>query len=168
LNEKRPYELKSAWEEAYGRGPTWQELLIEGLAYTPASTRDKLLRTIERPRNIIPGLDLKFSEPVPRYDFERDVVTFIGEAGRSAVRCAISREALDDNFGATTGISNEQRLDKFRKNRSSIERIAREKYLNWPVEEPETVLIKTMEVPKLLSKLADAERSHASDAWKGA
>jgi hypothetical protein len=155
LNEKRVYELKSAWEEAYGRGPTWQRLLIEGLGQIPASTRDKVLKTIERPRNVILGLDLKFADPVPRYDFERDVVTFIGEAGRSAVRCAISREALDDNFGATTGLSNEQRLDKFRKNRSSIEWIAREKYLNWPVEEPETVFIKTMEVPKLLNKPAD-------------
>jgi hypothetical protein len=150
LIEKRPYELKSAWEEAFGRGPTWQKLLIEGLAYVPASSRDKLLRLLDRPRNTIPGLDLKFNEPVPHYDFERDVVTFVGEAGKSAVGCAISREALDDNFGATTGLSNEQRLDKFRKNRSSIERMARQKYLNWPVEEPETVLIKTMEVPNLL------------------
>jgi hypothetical protein len=162
LNEKRAYELKSAWEEAYGRGPTWQRLLIEGLSQIPASTRDKVLKTIERPRNIILGLDLKFADPVPRYDFERDVVTFVGEAGRSAVQCAISREALDDNFGATTGLSNQQRLDKFRKNRSSIERIAREKYLNWPVDEPETVLIKTLEVPKLLNKLADTEGSQPS------
>jgi hypothetical protein len=158
LHEKRPYELKSAWEEAYARGPTWQKLLIEGLGQIPASTRDKVLRTIERPRNIIPGADLKFSDPVPRYDFERDVVTFIGEVGRSSVRCAISREALDDNFGATTGLSNERRLDKFRKNRSLIERMAREKYLNWPIEEPETVLIKTMEVPKLLGELAEVPR----------
>jgi hypothetical protein len=79
-------------------------------------------------------------------------VTFVGEAGEAVVRCAISREALDDNFGATTGLSNEQRLDKFRKNRSSIEKMAREKYLYWPVEEPEAVLIKTMEVPKLLDQ----------------
>jgi hypothetical protein len=154
LNEKRPYELRSAWEEAYARGPTWQKLLIEGLSYIPASTRDKMLRTIERPRNIIPGLDLKFSEPVPHYDVDRDVVTFVGEAGRSAVRCAISREALDDNFDATTGLSNKERLDKFRKNRSSIERMTQEKYLNWAVEEPETVLVKTMGVPKLLNRLA--------------
>jgi hypothetical protein len=158
LNEKKAYELKSAWEEAYGRGPTWQRLLIEGLSQIPASTRDKVLKTIERRRNIIPGLDLKFGEPVPRNDFERDIVTFIGESGRSAVRCAISREALDDNFGATTGLSSGQRLDKFRKNRSSIEQMAREKYLNWPVEEPETVLIKTTEVPGLLKKLEDAEK----------
>jgi len=161
LNEKTPYELKSAWEEAYGRGPTWQKLLIEGLGYISASIRDKVLRTIERPRNIILGLKLEFAEPVPRYDFERDVVTFIGEAGRVAVRCAISREALDDNFGATTRLSNEQRLDKFRQNRSSIEGMAREKYLNWPVEEPEAVLIKTTEVPRLLAKIASVDRSQS-------
>jgi hypothetical protein len=34
----------------------------------------------------------------------------------------------------------------------SIEKMAREKYLYWPVEEPEAVLIKTMEVPKLLDQ----------------
>lgn len=150
LNEKRPYELKSAWEEAYARGPTWQRFLIEGLSQIPASTRDKVLRAVAHPRNIIPGLNLEFAEPVPYYDLERDVVTFNGEAGRAPVRCAISREALDDNFGATSGLSNDQRSDKFRKSRSLIERMAQEKYLNWPVEEPETVLIKTMEVPKLL------------------
>jgi hypothetical protein len=153
LVEKRPFELKSAWDEAFGRGPTWQRLLIEGIAYIPALHRDKVLRLIDRPRNIIPGLDLRFDEPVPHYDFERDVVFFVGEASKSAVRCAISREALDDNFGPTTGLSNEQRLDKFRKNRSPIEQMAREKYLNWPVEEPEKVLIKTSEVRELLSKL---------------
>ena len=155
LNDKRPYELKSAWEEAYRRGSTWQNLLSEGLGSISAPTRDKVLRTIELPRNIIPGLRLEFAEPVPHYDFERDMVTFIGESDKAAVRCAISREALDDNFEATTGLSNQQRLDKFRKNRSSIEAMAREKYLNWPVEEPETVLIKTMDVPKLLDKLAN-------------
>ena len=156
LSEKRPYELKSAWEEAYGRGPTWQNLLSEGLSSISPLTRDKVLKTVGYPRSIIPDLNLEFAEPVPHYDFERDVVTFIGETNKVAVRCAISREALDDNFGATTGLSNEQRLDKFRKNRSLIQAMAQEKYLNWPVEEPEAVLIKTMEVPKLLDKLANA------------
>ena len=158
LNERRPYDLKSAWEEAYARGPTWQRHLVEGLSQIPAASRDKVLRTVERMRNIIPGLDLSFREPVPRYDFERDVVTFTGIAGTSQVRCAISREALDDNFGATTGVTNKQRLEKFRKNRSSIEQMAREKYLNWSVEEPEAVLIKTIEVRELLDKQAKAGR----------
>jgi hypothetical protein len=160
LNEKTPHELKSAWQEAYDRGKTWQQLLAEGLSQIPASTRDSLLKTVGKPRSSIPGLDLTFSDPVPHYDFERDVVTFIGDAPGSAVRCAISREALDDNFGATTNLSQEQRLDKFRKNRSAIEPIAREKYLHWPVEEPETVLIKTMEVPKLQQAIAQEKRAN--------
>ncbi len=156
LNDKRPFELKTAWEEAYDRGATWQSLLREGLGFISAPIRDRVLRTVGRPRNIIPDLNLEFADPVPHYDFQRDVVTFVGEANKAAVRCAISREALDDNFGASTGLNNEQRLDKFRKNRASIEGVAREKYLNWPVEEPETVLVKTMEVPKLLSKLSNS------------
>jgi hypothetical protein len=161
LNEKRPYELKSAWQEAHNRGPTWRKLLVEGLSQLPAASRDKLLRTIELSRKIVPGLDLTFREPVPRYDFERDAVNFIGTAGRSEVRCAISREALDDNFGATSGLSNNQRLDKFRKNRLSIEQMAREKYLNWPLDEPEAVLIKTADVPKLLEKQSKARGSQS-------
>lgn len=159
LNEKRPYELKSAWEEAYERGPTWRKLLVEGLSRISVSTRDKVLRTIARSRNIIPGLKLAFVDSAARYDFERDMVTFVGEAGGAVVRCAISREALDDNFGATTGLSNQQRIEKFRKNRSLIEKLTREKYLNWPVEEPEAVLIRTAEVSKILSKLQNVERS---------
>lgn len=159
LNEKRPYELKLAWENAYSRGNTWQRLLAEGLSQIPASTRDLVLKTVGRSRGLIPGLDLTFSEPVPHYDFERDLVTFIGDALGSSVRCAISREALDDNFGATTSLSNEQRLDKFRKNRSAIEHVAHEKYLHWPIEEPEAVLIKTMEVPKLLQAITKEKRT---------
>jgi hypothetical protein len=74
------------------------------------------------------------------------MVTFAGEAFGASVTCAISREALDDHFGATT---KEERLQKFLDNRSSIESMAREKYLNWPIEEPDSVLIKTNDVPKL-------------------
>jgi hypothetical protein len=154
LNEKRPYELKLAWEEAFNRGKTWQQLLAESLVQIPARNRDTLLKTVGSLRSFVPGLDLVFSEPVPHYDFERDIVTFIGEALGSTVRCAISREALDDNFGATTGLTNEGRLEKFRKNRSAIEQMAREKYLNWPIAEPEAVLIKTTEVPKLQKVIA--------------
>lgn len=49
LNEKRPYEIKSAWQEAYGRGPSWQKLLSEGLSYLPSSTRERLLMIVEKP-----------------------------------------------------------------------------------------------------------------------
>jgi hypothetical protein len=160
LIEKRPYELKLAWEEAYHRGKTWQQLLAEGLRQIPAPTRDTLLKTVGRLRSLIPELDLTFSEPVPQHDFERDVVTFIGDALGSNVHCAISREALDDHFGPTTNLNKEQRLDKFRKNRSMIERMAQEKYLHWPIEEPEAVLIKTMEVPKLQQAIARENRAN--------
>jgi Protein of unknown function (DUF1488) len=49
----------------------------------------------------------------------------------SPVAAAISREALDDNFGTagTSGHSKEERLETFRKNRSAIELMARHKYL---------------------------------------
>jgi len=159
LNEKRPYELKSSWDEAFNRGPAWRQTLAKGLSDIPSKTRDAVLITVGAQRNIILGIDLTFSDPPARYDFERDVVTFIGEALGRRVRCAISREALDDNFGATTGLSNEQRLNKFRQNRSTIERMAREKYLNWPIEEPEAVLIKTLEVPKLQRAITKNEKT---------
>ncbi|MGO9396558.1 MAG: GSU2403 family nucleotidyltransferase fold protein [Xanthobacteraceae bacterium] len=162
LADKRPYELKSAWDEAFKRGKAWRQALVEGLSQVPSRTRDTVLKTIGAPRSLIPGIDLTFADPPPRYDFERDVVTFIGEALGRSVRCAISREALDDNFGSTTGLTNKQRLDKFRKNRSTIERMAREKYLFWLVEEPEATLIKTTDVSKLLQALAKKERVRAS------
>jgi hypothetical protein len=159
LNDKRPYELKSSWNEAFNRGPAWRQALTESLSDILSKIRDAVLKTIGVQRSVIPGTDLTFADPTPRYDFERDVVTFIGEALGHTVRCAISREALDDNFGATTGATNEERLNKFRKNRSTIERITREKYINWPVEEPDAVLIKTMEVPKLQRAIAKNEKT---------
>jgi hypothetical protein len=159
LNDKRPYELKSSWNEAFGRGRAWRQALAEGLSQIPSRTRDKILKTVGELRSIIPGIDLTFSDSPIRYDFERDVATFIGEALRRSVRCAISREALDDNFGATTSLTNEERLNKFRQNRSTIERMAREKYLHWPIAEPESVLIKTMDISKLEQAIAKKERA---------
>jgi len=61
----------------------------------------------------------------------------------------ISREALDDHFG-TDGQDQKGRVESVLKNRSKIEQMARTKYLSWPVDEPGTVLIKTMDVPQLL------------------
>jgi len=156
LNDKRPYQLKDSWIEAFNRGPAWRDALEKGLIHIPPKIRDAVLKTVDVTRSILPGIDLVFSDATPRYDFERDVVTFTAEALHKRVRCAISREALDDNFGVTTGLTNDQRLNKFRQNRATIERMAREKYLRWPVEEPETVLIKTLDVPKLKHAIAQA------------
>jgi hypothetical protein len=81
-------------------------------------------------------------------------VTFAGEALGALVNCAISREALDDNFGraGSSGSSSAERLVTFQKNRSTIERLARYKYLSWPVEEVGAVLIKTEDVAKLIKE----------------
>ncbi|MDI3470008.1 MAG: hypothetical protein OJF62_002071 [Pseudolabrys sp.] len=46
LLQKRPHDLKSAWSEAFGRGPTWRQLLTEGLALLPDKTRNILAETV--------------------------------------------------------------------------------------------------------------------------
>jgi hypothetical protein len=128
------------------------------LSQITPKTRDIFLKAINLTRTAIPGIDLAFSDSPPRYDSERDVIVFVGEALGHTVRCAISREALDDNFGATSGSTKEERLGKFRRNRQIIERMAREKYLNFPVDEAETVLIRTIDVPKLMSEIEHANK----------
>jgi hypothetical protein len=158
LAQKRPYELKAAWKEARQAGKTWSQLLGEGLSRLPAAVRDLTLKVVDERRDITTGLNLTFNNSALKYDQSRDIVTFSGEALGIPVSCAISREALDDNFGpaGASGRTNEERLETFRKNRSAIEHMARHKYLFWPVEEIEAVLIKTEDVPKLLRGMGQA------------
>jgi hypothetical protein len=153
LAATRPHDLKFAWAEAYERGPKWRQLMLEGLGLLEASARDVVLDTIRAPRLILPGIDLSFDNPPARYDFSRDVVTFVGKALGSPVNCAISREALDDHFGAD-GAGQEGRLQAFLKNRSRIEEIARAKYLSSPVDEPGAVLVKTPDVESFSTRRA--------------
>jgi hypothetical protein len=148
LTEKRPHELKAAWDEAYGRGRTWRQLLGEGLGQLPSTARDLTLKAVDVRRKLIPELDLVFNNPTPRYDVSRDIVVFDGEALGDPVTCAVSRETLDDLYGTT---SNQERVAKFLENRSTMEKMVREKYMEWRVEEPGMVLIKTDDVPKLQS-----------------
>ncbi len=155
LAEKRPRELKLAWQEAYKRGPTWRELLIQGLGAASGIARDSTLRVIDGRRSFIPGLDLTFDNPPARYDLSRDIVSFVGSALGRPVASAISREALDDHFGAD-GLDQKGRIECFQENRSQIELLARTKYLSWPVEEPGAVLVKTSDIPKLLKDISAA------------
>ncbi|MDR3465269.1 MAG: GSU2403 family nucleotidyltransferase fold protein [Xanthobacteraceae bacterium] len=155
LAGKRPHELKLAWEEAYRRGPVWRELLTQGLGAARGTARDVMLKVVDGRRSLIPGLDLTFENSPARYDFGRDIVTFAGRALDGPVACAISREALDDHFGAD-GLDQKGRVETFRKNRSRIELLARTKYLGWPVEEANAVLVKTMDLPKLTEGAAVA------------
>src|SRR5208282_3079042 len=70
LADRRPYELRSAWHEAFKRGKGWRQALAEGLSQVPSGTRDKLLKTVGEMRSVIPGIDLTFSDSPPRSDFE--------------------------------------------------------------------------------------------------
>ncbi|HEY8051485.1 MAG TPA: GSU2403 family nucleotidyltransferase fold protein [Steroidobacteraceae bacterium] len=148
LAERRAHEFRRVWEEAHHRGPKWRKHLLEGMTRIAPQARDLMLKTLERPREILPGLDLTFNNPPARYDSHRDVVAFTGEALGSLVSCAISGEALADYFGAD-GLDKEERVEAFLKNRSAIERLVRVKYLSGPVEDIEAVLLGTMDVEKL-------------------
>ena len=83
--------------------------------------------------------DLRFPELEERYDFDRGAVMFWGHDGESRVRCAISREALDDHFRG----DGKDKLEVFRANRQVIEQEARRKYLNGETEPDGSVLIRT-------------------------
>lgn len=155
LAEKRPHELKLAWEEAYGRGPIWRKLLVQGLSAISGGARDLTLKTVGISRSMVPGLDLTFANPPVRYDFSRDAAIFEGNALGRSVSCVISREALDDHFG-TDGLDQKGRVESVLRNRSKIELMARAKYLLWPVEEVDTVLINAMDVSKLLKEVSTA------------
>ncbi len=148
LAERRPKALQLAWQEASQRGPTWRRLLAEGVGELAPRSRDLTLQSAGITREALPGLDLTFKNPPARYDTGRDLVLFAGEALGAPVECAISREALEDHFGADN-LDERGRVETFLKNRSRIEALARAKYLSWPVEEPQTVLIRTTEVDKL-------------------
>ena len=83
--------------------------------------------------------DLGFPEPEARYDFDRMVVTFWGQDGETRVRCAISREAIDDHFQG----DDKDKLEVFTANRQAIELKARRKYLDGETEPDGSVLIRT-------------------------
>jgi hypothetical protein len=152
LAQRRPEELKLAWEEAYERGPKWRKLLLDGMSRLDPHARDLTLKALGRAREILPGVDLTFNNPPARYDSSRDVVTFTGEALGSPVECAVSRETLEDYFDADN-LDKTGRVEAFLKNRSKIERLMRTKYLSWPVEDSETLLLKTLDVERLLQAI---------------
>jgi hypothetical protein len=151
LADKRPHELKLAWEEAYDRGAAWQRLLTEGASQLSPNARDRTLKIIGWRREMLPGLDLIFNSPPAFYDSRRDIVTFEGVTLDKPIKCAISRAALDDHFGAA-GLGKQGRVKTFLDGRSVIEGMARTKFLSWPIEDINTVLIKTTDVPALLQR----------------
>jgi hypothetical protein len=152
LAQKRPFELKSAWTEAIERGPIWRQLILEGMTLIAPETRDATLRGVDERRSVLPGIELTFDDLPPRWD-HRLTLTFSGMALGHPVHCSISLEALVYHFGARD-LDKNGRVERFLENRSIIEAMARIKYLFWPIEEPEHVLIRTDEIPKLLKEHA--------------
>ncbi len=149
LSERRSTQLREMWTEAYGRGPRWQELLIRGLGMIAPHARDRMLYVIgSTRRNLFPDADVHFRDETLHYVFSRDVVQFVGVSGGEHVSCAISREALEDHFGAD-GLTQVQRTALVSRNRAEIEPMARIIYLDWPVPEDGSVLIRTADVVEL-------------------
>jgi hypothetical protein len=140
------------------RGSEWRKLILEGMTFLPSTTRDLTLKLVEQRRELLPGTDLALNNPTPRYEFSRDVLIFEGESLGSKVQCEISREAIDDYF-KLRGASNETRVEKFLEQRSVFEAAARIKYLTWPIEEPDSVLVKTRDMPKLLQEMSAKPKS---------
>jgi hypothetical protein len=105
----------------------------------------------------IPGHSLHFDDRPARGDSDRDAVIFIGRNAMREVICAISGEALEDHFDAD-GVADQSRIKLFQRHRAEIENMARIKYLTWPVEEPDAVLVKTADVPALRAALKKSDR----------
>jgi len=148
LAVRRPHDLRDAWGEAKGRGPKWRELVTAGLSMITPAVRDGALHLFGETRSLLPSHDLHFADTPPHYNFSRDTVTFEAQAGRERVLCQISREALEDHFGAD-GLSREGRLNLFRKHRREIEEMARVVYLYKPIPADHAVLITTAGVAEL-------------------
>lgn len=153
LVEARPGQLGEAWREAEDRGGKWPGLMLAGLAEIDAAVRDRTLAAVGRTRAAVPGLDLAFEQGPPRDDSEREVVALWATAGKQRIRCLVSREALEDHYGAD-GLDRGGRLQKVRENRQEIEALMREKYLRDPVEETGSIILKTLDVERLRHALS--------------
>jgi fido (protein-threonine AMPylation protein) len=88
--------------------------------------------------------DLTFPDQAEKFDFDREVVLFFGQDGKTRIRCAISRESLDDDFRA----DNREKVEVFRENRKVIEEAARQKYLAGDTETDGSILIHSGELAK--------------------
>lgn len=81
--------------------------------------------------------ELTFPDREEKFDIDRQIVVFYGQDGKARVRCAISREALEDDFGT----DHRNQVEVFRKNRQVIEERARQKYVAGDTETDGSVLI---------------------------
>lgn len=94
----------------------------------------------ERVRWSLEQHNLSFPEKEVRYNIDRAVVVFWAQDGKKRVRCAISREALDDHFG---GDDKPNKEEAFQEHREAIEQEARRKFLAGDTEADGSILIRT-------------------------
>jgi fido (protein-threonine AMPylation protein) len=87
--------------------------------------------------------DLTFPEPKESFVFERDIVFFYAQDGEACVRCAITREALDDHFPG----DGKDKLEVFRANRQAIEQEVRRKYIAGDTEVDGSILNRSDDLP---------------------
>jgi hypothetical protein len=87
--------------------------------------------------------DLTFPAPQESFIFERDMVFFYAQDGEACVRCAITREALDDHFLG----DGKDKLELFRANRQPIEQEVRRKYIAGDTEVDGSILIHSDDLP---------------------
>jgi Protein of unknown function (DUF1488)/Fic/DOC family len=103
--------------------------------------------------------DLTFPDPKESFIFERDIVFFYGQDGEAWVRCAISREALDNHFHG----EDKDKLEVFRANRQVIEEEVRRKYIAGDTEVDGSILIRLDDLPeRLLAPSRDAVDSRST------
>jgi transcriptional regulator with XRE-family HTH domain len=85
---------------------------------------------------------LSFPEPDARYDTIGEAVRFWGHNGTRRVRCAISREALDDHYKP----ERKDKVKMFEAHREAIEHEARRKFLAGQLEPDGSILIRTADL----------------------
>ena len=87
--------------------------------------------------------DLTFPAPMESFVYERDMVLFYGQDGEACVRCAITREALDDHFHG----DGKDKLEVFRANRQPVEKEVQRRYLAGDTELDGSILIRSSDLP---------------------
>src|SRR2546429_340577 len=80
-------------------------------------------------------------------DWSSDVCSsdllFYGQDGEACVRCAITREALDDHFHG----DGKDKLEVFRANRQPVEKEVQRRYLAGDTELDGSILIRSSDLP---------------------
>jgi hypothetical protein len=133
--DRRPHELRVAWEEAFGRGKTWQRLLGAGLGLLHPATRDRVLQTVGAPRLVVPGIGLQFIPERVSYDAASGDLRFFAQAGRETVACTVGPDTLEAVSGDMP-LGRDDCLKAFRRYRGRIERALQRRYLTGAVETP--------------------------------